>query len=472
MYYLKIKLLICYEIIIHDTIFEAVNNLLVKMETILVAGAGKSSIYLIQYLLSQAPKYKWKVIVADGDARAIAEKINGSPHGEAAVIDITNASQREALVRRADLVLSLMPPNLHIHLAKDCLKYKKNIITSSYISDEMKELDSAVKEAGLMFMCEMGLDPGIDHMTVNKIIHSIHRVAGSITSIKSYCGGLVAPASDNNPWHYKFTWNPKNVITAGLGGAKYLQSGKEVDVPYQRIFDNNKKVKVDDLGMLAYYPNRDSLHYLSLYDVPDVKTFMRATLRYPSFCKGWNALVSLGLTSQDDAFDTKGSTYAGWIRKKSAYKNTVSLQQHVAQKLDVSKEDKVLSMMQWLGLFEETPVKQGNLSSADILLDLLLTKWNMAPADKDLVAMLHEVEYIHKDRKIKLVSTMTLEGEDREHSAMAKTVGLPMGILACLVLTKRLTPPHGVLMPNMPSVYRPVLNELTHHGIVFKEEVE
>lgn len=442
------------------------------METILVAGAGKSSIYLIQYLLSKAPKYKWKVIVADGDLKAISEKINGSSYAEAAVIDITNAAQREPLVKRADLVVSLMPPTLHIHLAKDCLKYKKHIITSSYISDEMKELDGPAKDAGLMFMCEMGLDPGIDHMTINRIIHSIHRVAGSITCIKSYCGGLVAPSSDNNPWHYKFTWNPKNVITAGFGGAKYLQAGREVDVPYEKIFDNNKKIKVDDLGMLAYYPNRDSLHYLTLYDVPDVKTFMRATLRYPSFCKGWQALISLGLTAQNDAVDSKGLTYASWLRKKTNYRNTVSLPEHVAQKLDVSKEDKVMSMLQWLGLFDEKPVKAGKITSADILLDLLQAKWDMAPADKDMVAMLHEIEYIHKDRKIKMTSTMTLEGENREHSAMAKTVGLPMAILACLALTKKVTLPHGVLMPNMPSIYRPVLNELTHHGITFKEEVE
>jgi saccharopine dehydrogenase-like NADP-dependent oxidoreductase len=191
------------------------------MQTILIAGAGKSSIYLIHYLLMNAPGNKWKVIVADGDANAIAEKIKGNPYAEAAVIDITNARQREPLVKRADIVVSLMPPDIHIYLAKDCLKHKKNLITSSYISDEMKAMDKAVKNAGLMFMCEMGLDPGIDHMTANKIIHSIQRVGSSITSFKSYCGGLVAPECDNNPWRYKFSWNPKNIITAGMSGAEY-----------------------------------------------------------------------------------------------------------------------------------------------------------------------------------------------------------------------------------------------------------
>lgn len=441
------------------------------MQTILIAGAGKSSIYLIQYLLTHAPRNKWKVIVADGDANAIAEKIHGSSYAEAAVIDITQAAEREPLVQRADIVISLMPPHLHIFLAKDCLKHKKNLITSSYISEEMKAMDQEVKAAGLMFMCEMGLDPGIDHMTANKIIHSIQRVAGVITSFKSYCGGLVAPESDNNPWHYKFSWNPKNIITAGFGGAKYLHNDKHVEVPYEKIFENNKKIKVGELGMLAYYPNRDSLRYLDIYDVPDIKTFIRATLRYPAFCKGWNAIIQLGLTSQEDKSDTTGHTYASWVADKiGATPATVT--KKAADILGVDESDKVMNLLQWLGIFDAIPLKPGNFSSGDILLDLLLDKWKMASAEKDMVVMQHEIEYLHKDSKIKLTSTMVINGENREHSAMAKTVGLPMAILARMVLTKKLVPPTGVLLPIMPQVYRPVLTELAHHGIVFRDEVE
>jgi saccharopine dehydrogenase-like NADP-dependent oxidoreductase len=442
------------------------------MYTILVAGAGKSSIYLIHYLLSHAPRHKWKVIVADGDANSIAEKINGHSFAEMAVIDITNEAERKPLVKRADIVVSLMPQHLHIHLAKDCLEFKKNLITSSYISPEMKEMDAAVKAAGLMFMCEMGLDPGIDHMTANQIIHSVQRVAASLTSFKSYCGGLVAPESDDNPWHYKFSWNPKNIITAGLGGAKYLHNGKHVDVPYEKIFDNNKKIKVDSLGSLAYYPNRDSLRYLDLYDVPDIKTFIRATLRYPNFCRGWQAIINLGLTNEGDKFDTSGQTYSSWIKNKTEYNNGVSLAEHVARKLEVTPDDKVISMLEWLGLFNDDVLQQGNLSSAEVLLQTLLKKWEMAPVEKDMVVMQHEVEYIHRGRKINLTSSMVIKGENREYSAMAKTVGLPMGILAKLVLNKKLVPPTGVLIPNMPLVYRPVLTELSHHGINFKETVE
>jgi saccharopine dehydrogenase-like NADP-dependent oxidoreductase len=441
------------------------------MQTILVAGAGKSSIYLIHYLLTHASRNKWKIIVADGDAASIAEKTGGSIHAEAAVIDITSAAEREPLVKRADMVVSLMPPHLHIHLAKDCLKHKKNLITSSYISEEMKEMDSAVKAAGLMFMCEMGLDPGIDHMTANKIIHSIQRVAGSIKSFKSYCGGLIAPEYDNNPWHYKFTWNPKNVITAGLGGAKYLDKGKHVELPYEHMFENNKKIQVNGVGPLAFYPNRDSLRYLDLYDVPDVKTFMRATLRHASFCKGWNSLLTLGLTSTEDKFDSRGGTYASWVKEKTGYSNSLSLQEHVARKLDVKADDKLMHMLAWLGLFADKQLPKDKHSSADVLLDLLLDKWKMEPADKDMIVMQHEIGYVHKGRNITLTSSMVLKGENSEYSAMAKTVGLPMAMLARLVLNKKIEIPTGVLLPNMASVYRPLLTELAHHGIVFEDEV-
>lgn len=442
------------------------------MRTILVAGAGKSSVFLINYLITHAQSNKWRVIVADGDKSAIAEKIKGSQYAEAAVIDITKTTEREPLVQRADIVLSLMPPHLHIHLAKDCLKHKKSLITSSYISDEMRAMDKEVKEAGLMFMCEMGLDPGIDHMTANKIIHSIQRVSGIITSFKSYCGGLISPNSDNNPWHYKFTWNPKNVITAGFGGAKYLSNGKHLEVPYEKMFEHNKKIKLPDLGSLAYYPNRDSLRYLDIYDVPEIKTFLRATLRHPDFCLGWQALILLGLTNQEDVINADGSTYATWMKEKTGYAGNGTLLTHIAQKLGIAEDDKVMNMLKWLGLFEETPLKPGKYSSADILLPLLLEKWKMAPEDKDMIVMQHEFEYLHKSRKIKLTSTMVLEGDGRELSAMAKTVGLPIAILTKLVLNKKIVPPTGVVLPNMAAVYRPVLTELAHYGINFTEEVE
>lgn len=441
------------------------------MQTILVAGAGKSSIYLIEYLLSNASRNKWKIIVADGSREAIEEKVKDSPFAEVAVIDITNADHREPLVSKADLVVSLMPPHLHIHLAKDCLKHKKNLITSSYISPEMKAMNEEVKKAGLMFMCEMGLDPGIDHMTANQIIHSIQKVASSIISFKSYCGGLVAPESDDNPWHYKFSWNPKNIITAGQGGAQYLLNNKHVTVPYENMFENCKKIKVEGLGNLAYYPNRDSLRYLDLYDVPDIKTFIRATLRYPSFCRGWHAIIKLELNAENDSFDTQNLSYLNWVKQKTNFKSG-DIREHITTLMSVEKDDKIIALFESLGLFDDAVIGQGTTSSANILLNLLLDKWQMQPEDKDMVVMQHEVEYMHKGDKITLISSMVIEGEGQDHTAMAKTVGLPMGVLAKLILTNKIVAPKGVLIPNMPSVYRPVLTELKHHGIEFIEEVQ
>jgi len=441
------------------------------MQTILLAGAGKSSNYLIHYLLTNAARSKWKIIVADTNISAINQKIGDNPCAEAAELDINDEANRGRLVLSADIVLSLMPAHLHILLAKDCLKYKKHLITSSYVSDEMRALDAEARAAGLMFMCEMGLDPGIDHMSASKAIHSIHRVLGVITSFKSYCGGLIAPVSDDNPWHYKFTWNPRNVVIAGSAGAKYLQSGRSVEIPYERMFEKNKKIKVEEYGQYAWYPNRDSYHYLDLYDVPKVKTFMRATLRHPSFTMGWGALVSLGLTRQDNEMVTENMSIQTWVRRVTNCPDGKPLMEHVARLLQITQNDKIMHMLHWLGLFDEKPLKPGRNCNADILLSILVDKWEMNPMDKDLVIMQHEIEYDHKGEKIIFNSTMMLEGENREFSAMAKTVGLPIGILAKMILTNKVVPPVGVCIPTMQSIYRPLLVELAHHGVVFKDEV-
>jgi saccharopine dehydrogenase-like NADP-dependent oxidoreductase len=439
------------------------------MLSILVAGAGKSSTWLIKYLLHHAPHAKWMVTVADGNAAAIAEKIGNHPFAKSAVFDITSKNERQGLVQAADIVVSLMPPHLHILLAKDCLEFGKNLITSSYISPEMKELNNSVRDAGLMFMCEMGLDPGIDHMTANQIIHSIQRVACQLETFSSYCGGLVAPASDTNPWHYKFSWNPKNIIDAGKAGATYLQDGAVHNVEYADIFRNNETIDVDGAGQLAWYPNRDSMKYLDVYEVPDATTFLRATLRHPDFCRGWNALASMGATDTDKGPGEGVQTYSSWIQSLTGYKDTtISLREHAGSSLPATSREKILSMMDWLGLFNDgaLPVKRD--SHGDILLQLLEEKWVMQPEDKDMVVMQHEVGYTHRGKLTTLVSSMVIEGDNRELSAMAKTVGLPMGILTRMMLNKKLKPPVGVVLPGMPSVYRPVLTELAHYGIEFQ----
>lgn len=440
------------------------------METILVAGAGKSSAHLIQYLIQQAPKENWNIIVADGNLAAIEEKTQNSPYAKAVEIDITNSQQRQALVQQATIVVSLMPPHLHIHLAKDCLQFKKNLITSSYISPEMRAMDAEVRDAGLMYMCEMGLDPGIDHMTANQIIHSTQKVAATITSFKSYCGGLIAPESDDNPWHYKFSWNPKNIITAGLGGAQFLENGQKVITPYESIFHQNKSINVEGVGALAYYPNRDSLSYLDVYDVPEIETFLRATLRYPDFCIGWNSLIQLGLTNEND--EVVGcETLIDWVRKTIGCPSDTDIKQFISQKLKLHPSNPTISLLQWLGLFSEEMVPKNAQNSGAILLDILLNKWAMKPSDKDMVVMQHEVKFNRKGVNTQLTSTMVLKGDNRELSAMSKTVGLPMAVLTHLILKKKVALPHGVHIPNMPSIYNPVLKGLSQLGIHFKEEI-
>lgn len=445
------------------------------MKTVLVCGAGKSSTLLIDYLLQHA-KQNWHVIVMDGNADAVAEKLNNHPKGSAAIIDVTNDIEREALVAKADIVLSILPPFLHVLIAKDCLKHKKHLITSSYISPEIRAMDAAAKEAGLMFMCEMGLDPGIDHMSAMSMINSIHKIAGEIKSFKSFCGGLVAPESDDNPWHYKISWNPRNIVLAGSAGAEWLENGKQCHLDYENIYKNSKKIKVDEIGSLAYYPNRDSMEYLDLYDLKGIKTFMRATLRYPNFMKYWEVVIRMQLTSLTDSYDTTtGMTYGEWLAKATHKSNTENLSSYIALKFDA--DEKTIQALEWLGIFDtNTKIrKQGtNLTSADIIQDLLEDKWILRPEDKDLVVMVHQIEYERKDTLFKVSSSLVVKGENRLRSSMAKTVGLPMAILAKRVLLEGLPSKDviGVHIPVMPEVYTPVLKELTKYGVEFVEKID
>lgn len=441
------------------------------MKTVLIAGAGKSSSALIDYMLNNA-KNKWHVIVMDADIDLIHEKLHGHPKGSAAVVDIHNIEERQSYVRQADIVISLMPHDLHILLAKDCLLFNKNLITASYVSDEMLALSEEAREKGLLFMCEMGLDPGIDHMSAMSLLEGIHRIGGVLTSFKSFCGGLIAPESDDNPWHYKLSWNPKNVVLAGKNGAHWLENGKENTIEYHQIFESVKRTNIEGIGSLCAYMNRDSYKYLSLYQLEDVKTFYRATLRYPSFIKGWNCIVKAGLTAEDDNFDADETTYADWIAAKSGLKNNDDLKNEFAKKYHIDAKE--LKILDWLRIFENRQINaRGNHSSAQILQMLLEERWKMRINDKDMVIMQHQIEYERKGTKHRLNTTMIVKGEDRQNSAMAKTVGIPMGILAKRILNGSLDPTQiaGVQIPVMPYVFTPILKELQKYGIEFVEDI-
>jgi saccharopine dehydrogenase-like NADP-dependent oxidoreductase len=441
------------------------------MITVLIVGAGKSSTYLIDTLLKNTNKKSgtWNVIVADMDEKMLKYRTRNYPNAEIAVLDVTNSNQRQQLVKRADVVVSLMPAQLHYLLALDCLQYRKHLITSSYASEEMRALDSEVKKSGLMFMCEMGLDPGIDHMSANAMFDSIRKAVSSIKSFKSYCGGLVAPESDNNPWHYKFSWNPSNVIHAGKEGAMYLQNGKQIELDYDQVFSKTTDVFCENIGKFSAYANRDSLKYIDAYQIDEIESFVRATLRHPDFCKAWYILVKMGLTDNSNIIDTNNLSYKEFLTRLVEYNDTtISLQEFVWSKYHV-KNATLQKMITWLNIFSEDPINQGETTPAQILMKILEQKWELKPEDKDMIVMQHEIEYIHKGVENKVISNMVVYGENAEFSAMAKTVGMPMAILTDLVVNQQLKLPTGICIPTMPEIYRPVLNRLKKFDIDFNE---
>ena len=422
------------------------------MKTILLFGAGKSATVLIDYLLKASVENKWKFIIADANKEQILLKTNNSKHAEAIQIDITNDKQREKIIQRAHVVISMMPPALHFLIAKDCVEYRKHLLTASYVDNNIKSLRDEIVQRKLLFLCETGLDPGIDHMSAMKIIDDIKAKGGTIVSFKSHCGGLVAPESDDNPWHYKISWNPRNVVMAGKAGAEYKENNIIQHKEYDELFNNCSQINIEGLGPLAIYPNRDSLSYVPLYKLEKAETFLRTTLRYPSFCEGWNAIVRAGLTNDVDIINTKGLTFIKWAESIQPF---------------VTETNK--TMLQFIGLFDEILVPVAAKTSADILQYLLETKLAMQPSDKDMIVMLHEIEYELNGKTTKIESSLIVKGDNNLRTAMAKTVGLPLGIAAKLILnsTIQLT---GLHIPIVKEIYDPLLKELELNGIRFIEK--
>nr|MBP6315667.1 saccharopine dehydrogenase NADP-binding domain-containing protein [Chitinophagaceae bacterium] len=438
------------------------------MTNILVFGAGKSSSYLIKYLLEYSSKHFWQVTVADSNINAALERIANHPFGNAVQIDIHEDILRKRLISNSNIVISLLPPALHIIVAKDCIDLRKNLVTASYVSDEIKNLHLEARNNGLLFMNEIGLDPGIDHMSAMKIIHEVERLGGEIYSFKSYCGGLVSPASDTNPWHYKISWNPNNIVNAGKSGADFLVSGFEEHLEYKSLFQKIEHIAVPRIGKLAAYANRDSLSYRSMYHLNNVKTMLRATLRHPEFCIGWHVIVNLGLTNDTVLYPTDNSTYKAWFMEATKHIEGATPKEKI--KTIYANDALAENLLEWLGIFSDETIKiKTEASSAQILLARIEEKWKMEDSDKDMIVMQHEFEYGRRNLDAKLISTLVVEGEDKTYTAMAKTVGLPMGIFTKLFLNGKIKNLLGVQIPIMKEVYKPILKELTEYGIEFDE---
>lgn len=421
------------------------------LKTILLFGAGKSATVLIEFLLRQSEKEDWRIIIADAVKERVEEKTKQHPKSVALGLDITDDKLRRQYIQEADVVISMMPPALHYLIARDCVQFGRHLLTASYVDEQIKELAPTLREKGILFLCEMGLDPGIDHMSAMKIIDEIKSNGGIVKSFKSHCGGLVSPESDDNPWHYKISWNPRNVVLAGAAGAEYKEEKNLKKIAYTQIFNLANQVMVPGLGMLAFYPNRDSLAYIPIYGLQDADTFMRTTLRYPAFIHEWNHIVQAHLTDDTRGIDSLNLSFEKWSAPILPF---------------ITNENK--DMFQFLGFFETSQVPGQAKTSADILQFLLESRLAMQPLDKDMIVMLHEFEYEINRVSRHLQSSLIVKGKDALHTAMAKTVGLPLGIAATLILKGKLNVT-GLHIPIIKEIYEPVLKSLEMEGIQFTE---
>ncbi len=442
------------------------------MREILIVGAGKSTSVLIHYLLQQAKSENLFLRIGDLDLDNAKKACDNDPNCEAFELDVFNADSREPAIKRADIVISMLPARFHIEVAKDCLKYGKNMVTASYISEEMKSLDKEVKAKGLVFMNEIGVDPGIDHMSAMQVIDRIRDKGGKMLLFESFTGGLVAPESDNNLWNYKFTWNPRNVVVAGQGGvAEFIQEGKYKYIPYHRLFRRTEFLEIEGHGKFEGYANRNSLKYQSIYGLENALTLYRGTIRKVGFSRAWNMFVQLGMT--DDNFEMKNSenmSYRDFINSFLPYSPSDSVELKVRHNLKIDQDDIMWDKLIELDLFNpDKKIGIKNATPAQALQKILMDKWSLSQDDKDMIVMYHKFGYELNGEKKQIDSTMVHIGEDQSKTAMAKTVGLPVAMATIMILNGEIKTP-GVQLPIQKEVYEPILKKLEEQDIIFKEK--
>ena len=442
------------------------------MRKILVIGSGKSSSYLIKYLLDKSEKENLFITVGDIKIDNAKKIVGEHPNGEAVILDIFDKESRSNAIDNADIVVSMLPARYHIEVAKDCITYGKNMVTASYITDEMQALDIKARPKGLIFMNEIGVDPGIDHMSAMQVIDKIRNEGGEILLFESFTGGLVAPESDNNLWNYKFTWNPRNVVVAGQGGAaKFLQEGSYKYIPYNRLFRRTEFLDVEGYGRFEAYANRDSLKYQNAYGLDNAKTLYRGTMRRVGFSRAWNVFVQLGMT--DDNYivdDSKDMSYRDFVNLFLPYSPTDSVELKFRHQLKIDQDDIVWGKFEELDLFNPNKkVGLKNATPAQILQKILQDSWTLGPDDKDMIVMYHKFGYELNGQKKQIDATMVALGEDQTYTAMAKTVGLPVAMATLAILNGKITTP-GVQIPLHKEVYDPILKELAQYGIEFNEK--
>lgn len=442
------------------------------MRKILVIGAGRSASSLIKYLLDKSQEEDLQITVGDISLENAQRHARNHPNAKAIEIDVFDSESREKFIRGTDLVVSMLPARFHIEVAKDCIAFEKHMVTASYISKEMQQLDAKAKKKGLVFMNEIGVDPGIDHMSAMQVIDRIRDKGGKIILFESFTGGLVAPESDNNLWNYKFTWNPRNVVLAGQGGAaKFIQEGTYKYIPYHKLFRRTEFLEIEGYGRFEGYANRDSLKYTSVYGLDKALTLYRGTMRRVGFSKAWDIFVQLGMT--DDSYVMEGSehmSYRDFINSFLPYSLTNSVELKLRHLLKIDQDDIMWSRLEELDIFNPTKkVGLKNASPAQILQRILMDSWSLAPDDKDMIVMYHKFGYELDGQKKQIDASTVVIGDDQTYTAMAKTVGLPVAIAALYILNGKITTP-GVQLPITKEVYEPILNELKEYGVVFTEK--
>lgn len=440
------------------------------MKKILVLGAGLSTPSLIKYLLQHSEASDWKVKVGDISEALAAQRIGGHPNGIAFQFDVFNDEQRVKEIQSADIVISMLPARMHYLVAKNCVMFHKNMVTASYISKEVSDFNEDAKLGGVILLNELGLDPGIDHMSAMQIIDRIKAAKGELIGFKSSTGGLVAPRYDNNPWNYKFTWNPRNVVLAGQGGAHFIKRGNYKHIPYHKLFSRLITINIENYGEFEVYPNRDSLSYRGAYGIENIPSMFRGTIRRPGFSKTWNALVQLGAT--DDTYVVENSenlTYRQFTNSFLKYDKQRSVENKLAEYVGFAEDSFEMYKLRWLGIFDEKRIGLKNATPAQIVEKLLEKKWKLGSDDKDMIVMQHDFEYKKGKKYYEIISSMVVEGKNNVETAMAQTVGLPLAIGCRLILEGKITET-GVHIPTSKNIYEPILQELATHGIEFKEE--
>ena len=442
------------------------------MRKILVIGSGKSTSYLIKYLLDKSSEEELHIIVGDINIGNAKKLIGDHENANAITLDVFDKSSRQAAIENADIVVSMLPARFHLEVAKDCVAFGKNMVTASYVSEDMQKLNKIVTDKGLVFMNEIGVDPGIDHMSAMKVLDHIRDKGGKIVLFESFTGGLVAPESDNNLWNYKFTWNPRNVVVAGQGSAaKFLQEDAYKYIPYNRLFRRTEFLEIEGYGRFEAYANRDSLKYQSVYGIDTIKTLYRGTMRRVGFSRAWNIFVQLGMT--DDSYtidDSENMSYRDFVNSFLPYSPTDSVELKFRHALRIDQDDIIWDKLEEVDIFNKTKmVELKNATPAQILQKILMDSWTLEEDDKDMIVMYHKFGYELNDKMYQIDSTMVTIGEDQTYTAMAKTVGLPVAIATMAILNEKITTP-GVQIPITKEVYDPILKELEGFGIQFTEK--